>query len=259
MGDRGLVTDTRRAKRLFPLFAAGGILGSVVGGLDGLLARWIGTENLLFVWAAALLGTAALCASVLRGQRRGVRRRSARPVADPPDRDRVLVRPAVPAARLDDRGRRAVLGAVLLAVPPFAQEATARYPIPTSSPASSASTGPGVTAAAFLVSVLLANRLLGWLGAGTLILVLPVLYAGSFGLLLATTTFATVVTTRFVVSVWLQGVASPAWETLVNVVPESRRDQTRAFLNGGPTQVGTVIAGVLQLVGQQVLSAVSSR
>ena len=35
-GTAGVVTDTRRAKRLFPLFAAGEILGSVVGGLlDG--------------------------------------------------------------------------------------------------------------------------------------------------------------------------------------------------------------------------------
>ncbi|HZD17190.1 MAG TPA: HEAT repeat domain-containing protein, partial [Actinomycetota bacterium] len=63
-----------------------------------------------------------------------------------------------------------------------------------------------------------------------------------------------IVAVRFGVNVWLQGVASPAWETLTNVVPEGRRDQTRAFLNGGPTQVGTAIAGVVQLVGQQVLS-----
>ena len=32
-GIAGMVTDTRQAKRLFPLFAAGGILGSVIGGV----------------------------------------------------------------------------------------------------------------------------------------------------------------------------------------------------------------------------------
>ena len=255
-GTAGLVTDTRRAKRLFPLFAAGGILGSVVGGLGtGPLARWIGTENLLFVWAAALLGTAALCASVLRGQRRGMRRRSASP--SPIRQIAIGFSYVRRSPLLVWMTAAAVLFSVLFfsLYLPFAQEATARYPDPDQLAGFLGVYWAGVTAAAFLVSVLLANRLLGWLGAGTLILVLPVLYAGSFGLLLATTTFATVVTTRFVVSVWLQGVASPAWETLVNVVPESRRDQTRAFLNGGPTQVGTVIAGVLQLVGQQVLSA----
>jgi hypothetical protein len=49
-------------------------------------------------------------------------------------------------------------------------------------------------------------------------------------------------------------VASPGWETLTNVVPVSRRDQTRAFLNGGPTQIGTVIAGLVAIVGQNALS-----
>ena len=255
-GTAGLVTDTRRAKRLFPLFAAGGILGSVVGGLGtGPLARWIGTENLLFVWAGALLGAAVLCSSVLRVRRSGVRRRPRGPS------------PVRELAQGFSFVRRSPLlmwmtaAAVLFSVLffslylPFAQAATERYPDPDALAGFLGLYWAGVTAAAFLVSVLLANRLLGWLGAGTLIVVLPVLYAGSFGLLLATTTFAMVVSTRFVVSVWLQGVASPAWETLVNVVPEGRRDQTRAFLNGGPTQVGTAIAGVLQLVGQQVLSA----
>jgi len=56
-GTAGLVTDTRRAKRLFPLFGAGGILGAVVGGLvTRPLASAIGAENLLVVWAVALTG-----------------------------------------------------------------------------------------------------------------------------------------------------------------------------------------------------------
>ena len=55
-GTAGAVTDTRRAKRLFPLFGSGAILGSVVGGLlTGPLARAIGVGNLLLVWAACLV------------------------------------------------------------------------------------------------------------------------------------------------------------------------------------------------------------
>jgi hypothetical protein len=54
-GIAGVVTDTRRAKRLFPLFAAGEILGSVTGGLlTDPLVGLIGTENLFLVWAIAL-------------------------------------------------------------------------------------------------------------------------------------------------------------------------------------------------------------
>src|SRR5206468_1209342 len=41
----------------------------------------------------------------------------------------------------------------------------------------------------------------------------------------------------------------------INVVPETRRDQVRAFLSGGPSQTGTAIAGVITLVGQQALTA----
>jgi len=53
-GAAGAVTDTRRAKRLFPLFGSGAILGSVVGGLvTGPLARAIGVGNLLLVWLRA--------------------------------------------------------------------------------------------------------------------------------------------------------------------------------------------------------------
>ena len=73
-------------------------------------------------------------------------------------------------------------------------------------------------------------------------------------MLLVGSSFATLVAVRFGVTVWLQGVSSPAWETLVNVVPETRRDQVRAFLNGGPTQAGTAIAGIVALVGQQAFS-----
>ena len=66
-GSAGLVTDTRAAKRLFPLFGAGGILGAVVGGFSTRpLAAAIGAENLLLVWAATL--------SRSRLVRRGARR-----------------------------------------------------------------------------------------------------------------------------------------------------------------------------------------
>src|SRR5215216_4610321 len=55
-GVAGIVCDTRQAKRLFPLFNASRILGQVIGGfITGLLVLSIGTENLLLVWAATLL------------------------------------------------------------------------------------------------------------------------------------------------------------------------------------------------------------
>ncbi len=257
-GTAGLVTDTRRAKRLFPLFGAGAILGAVVGGfLTRPLAATIGVQNLLLVWAGCLGVGALLSATVLGGAaarrpRQAPRRRGA------PMRDMVqgftFVRRSPLLAWMT---AASVCFSILffLLYLPFAQSATSRFADTDQLAGFLGVYSAIVTAFAFVASLFLTNRLIGWFGATAMILVLPILYAGSFGALLVSTSFGTIVAVRFGVSVWLQGVCSPAWETLVNVVPESRRDQVRAFLNGGPTQVGTAIAGLVALVGQRVLSA----
>ena len=55
-GLAGIVCNTQQAKRLFPLFGAGGIVGLSMGGLiTQPLVGLIGSENLLIVWAAALI------------------------------------------------------------------------------------------------------------------------------------------------------------------------------------------------------------
>src|SRR5919201_1730434 len=60
-GTAGAVVDPRQAKRLFPIFGAGGILGAVIGGLvTQPLAAGIGTNNLLVVWVVGLVGTFVL-------------------------------------------------------------------------------------------------------------------------------------------------------------------------------------------------------
>ena len=69
-GLAGIVTDTRQAKRFFPLIGAGGVLGYVVGGLvTKPLAAWLGTPNLLLVWVATLVAAAALGIALLSARR----------------------------------------------------------------------------------------------------------------------------------------------------------------------------------------------
>ncbi len=264
-GTAGLITDTRRAKRLFPLFGAATILGAVVGGVATRpLATAIGAENLLVVWVVVLVTSCLLVAAILGVRRVRPSRRGPRVAGR---RVRVVrssalgeLRAGFGFVRRSPLLRSMAVASVLFSLLffslylPFAQAATARYPDPAELAGFLGIFWAAVTAAAFLMSVALANRLLGWLGAAAVILILPVLYAGAFGTLLVTTTFQALVALRFGVNVWLQGVTSPAWETLVNVTPEQRRDQTRAFLNGGPAQAGTAIAGVIQLLGQDVLS-----
>ena len=256
-GVAGAVVDTRQAKRLFPIFAAGGILGSVFGGvLTRPLARMIGAENLLLVWAGGL-GAAFLLSRLVLGPRmvsavRRVARR--RPSA---------LRNMAGAFVFVRRSRlllwmtaAAVLFSILfyLLYLPYARAASERFPKADELAGFFGLFWAGVTLAAFLVSMLITNRLFAWFGVAAMVIVLPVLYTGAFGVLLLASGFVTLVVLRLTLGTWLQGVASPGWETLTNVVPESRRDQTRAFLNGGPTQIGTVIAGLVAIIGQNALT-----
>jgi HEAT repeat protein len=256
-GVAGAVVDTRQAKRLFPIFAAGGILGSVFGGvLTRPLAGMIGAENLLLVWAGGL-GAAFLLSRLVLGPRmasavRRVARR--RPSA---------LRNMAGAFVFVRRSRlllwmtaAAVLFSILfyLLYLPYARAASERFPKADELAGFFGLFWAGLTLAAFLVSMLMTNRLFAWFGVAAMVIVLPVLYTAAFGVLLLASGFVTLVVLRFTLGTWLQGVASPGWETLTNVVPESRRDQTRAFLNGGPTQIGTVIAGLVAIIGQNALT-----
>src|ERR1044071_9944369 len=68
-GIAGVVCDTRQAKRLFPLFNASRILGQVIGGfITGALVSSIGVENLLLVWSGTMLLAFILGRALLHNQ-----------------------------------------------------------------------------------------------------------------------------------------------------------------------------------------------
>src|SRR5919198_1055055 len=120
-GIAGLVTDTRQAKRLFPLFGAGTIAGAVLGGLvTKPLAAAIGASNLLLVWAALLVASAALGAAAVprRSTRlRGARRRAVRRASAAGGPPRAPAGSAIGARRVAGGRGRLLLGPVLLGVP----------------------------------------------------------------------------------------------------------------------------------------------
>lgn len=258
-GIAGVVCDTRQAKRLFPLFNASRILGQVVGGfVTGLLVGAIGTENLLLVWSGSLLFAFLLSRALLARQQvqavasgRRSRRRQPRLVDEM------------------QRGFRYVRGSKLMTwisistfffsvlyfsiSLPFSRAATEQY-INEESLATFLGLFNGFsTAAAFLASLLLANRLFARFGIMICILALPVIYLLGFASLVLLPTFAIIVAFRFIQALWISGIADPAWQTMFNVVPPERRDQVRAFISGVPEQAGTFIAGGLLIVGEQTL------
>ncbi|HYZ13970.1 MAG TPA: Npt1/Npt2 family nucleotide transporter [Actinomycetota bacterium] len=256
-GIAGMVVDTRQAKRLFPIFAAGGILGSVIGGLvTKPIAAALGATNLPLVWTGGLVVAFLVSRSILGPPPAGPPRRRT-------ERRRSALGDLTSAFVFVRRSRLLVwmtVAAVLFSVLyyslylPYARAAAERFRDADDLAGFFGLFWAGVTGAAFVASMFGANRLIAWFGVAAMVIVLPVLYTGAFGVLLISSGFVTLVALRFVIGLWLQGVASPAWETLNNVIPESTRDQTRAFLNGGPTQVGTVIAGVVALVGENALT-----
>jgi HEAT repeat protein len=257
----GIVVDTRQAKRLFPLFGAGAILGVVIGGLlTKPLADVVGAENLLLIWAACL-AAASMFGRALVGRGRPtvvVRKRSRQPKVRP----LVEMQQGFRFVRSSRVMRWMSLAAILFSVLffslylPFSRAATAHYPSADALAGFFGLFAAVTTAAALITSLFLTNRMITRFGVTTMLLVLAVIYLVGFGVLIVSGTFLTLVVVRFVQMLWSQAVANPAWEAVINIVPPARRDQTRAFLNGGPTQLGTMIAGLIQLIGLRRLSAI---
>ncbi len=254
----GIVVDTRQAKRLFPLFGAGGIFGAVLGGLvTRPLADALGAENLLFAWAAGLLAAFAVGRALVGSARAApVRRRSRRPRSRLLDEMQQGFRFVRGSAVMRWMSVAAVLFSVLFfsLYLPFTRAATERFPDADALAGFFGLFSAVTTAAALLSSLFLTNRLFARFGVTTMIVVLPLIYLVGFSILIVNAALLTLVAIRFVQMVWISSVAGPASESVVNVVPPTRRDQTRAFLNGGPAQIGTILAGLILLVGDRALT-----
>ncbi len=255
-GLAGAACDTRQAKRLFPLFSAGGILGTVLGGLATRpLAGWLHSENLLLIWAGTSFTAFVLGRALGRytaQARTPARTRAAVGVVEEMQRGYKFVRQS---AMMRWVSYSAVIFSVCyfsLALP-FSRGVTAQFP-----DADQLAGFLGVfqslnTAVALLASLLLANRLFARFGIMPMLLLFPIIYLIDFGLLAITAPFLLLVAARFAQLAWMEGIANPAWQALFNVVPPGQRDQVRAFIGGVPEQAGTLIAGLVLLIGEQAL------
>jgi hypothetical protein len=255
----GAVYDTRQAKRLFPLFNASRILGQVIGGfVTGTLVFVLGIENLLLVWASGMILAFVLSRALINdhipdGSGAPKSRRRQPPLIREMQRGYQYVR----GSRLM---RWISISAILFSILffsialPFSRAATEQF-INEESLASFLGLFNGLsTAAAFLASLFLTNRLFARFGIMACILVLPIIYLIGFGTLVFVSTFIIIVAFRFIQMLWLSGIADPAWQTMLNVIPPERRDQVRAFIGGVPEQAGTFIAGMILIIGEQTLA-----
>ncbi len=258
-GVAGFVCDARQAKRLFPIFNASRILGQVIGGfLTGASVAVIGTDNLIYIWSGAMLITFFLVMTLLKNSQvtqffSKKSKRKAPSVTKEIRRGFQYVRNSPLLVSVS-------LAAILFSVLyfsislPFSRAATENFP-DEAGLASFLGVFTGVsTAAAFLASLFIANRFFVRFGIMTALLLLPLIYLGGFGVMIISPAFLVIISFRFIQTLWLSGMADPAYQAMFNVAPAERRDQVRAFIDGVPGQAGTFIAGGLLIVGDRFLT-----
>jgi hypothetical protein len=252
-GLAGLVCDARQAKRLFPLLAASGVLAAVVGGVaTPFLATRLRAENMLLVWSFSLLMTFGLGIVLLR-------RTPAEPPSDPSASFVRDIRQGL-AAVVRSRMLMWLLVAAFLFSSlyfslnlPFARVAARQFSSPDRLTGFLGVFHALSTGTALVVAVLLANRFFARFGLMTAVLALPIIYLTGFAAAAVRPDFYLLATFRFVQVAWLSGAAGAAFHAVFNVIPGERRDQVRAVVDGVGTQLGTVLGGVVLLLGQQML------
>lgn len=243
----GAACSTRQAKRLFPVFAAAGVAGAVVGNLltGPFSAAW-GTENLLVVQTVALLAGSALLVLIRRDftadesappvSMRGELRETARSVT----RSRFLTLGAMVAIGMN--------AAFFLVYFPFNEAVAVSF-----TSEEEIATFLGVfssiaTASTFLFSLLVTNRIFSRLGLVLSLLIVPIVYTGGFALWLGSFTLGTAAAVRGVQWVGVNAIGETAFPALFNVISGRRRAEVVAFMTAGPAQIGVVAAGLL-LIG----------
>ena len=244
------VHDTRQAKRLFPLYGAGLIVGTAVGGLaTGPVAARLGVESLLFLWMAGLLGGWALATSAVRAaaSREAARRRSRPRLSEG-------VRSLWSSSLLRWMAASMVLFAVLYNAVAFlfATAVTRRFPDAEALAGFLGAFTAVACAVGLAVSLLISNRLFARFGVPVMVAAFAAIYAAGFGVLSATMAFAVVVGFRFAQVVWFNAVWASAWQSMLNVVPPGRRDRTRAAMDGVALQGGMILAGLVLLLARRL-------
>jgi HEAT repeat protein/predicted MFS family arabinose efflux permease len=250
-GLAGALCDTRQARRLFPLFGAGGIVGVTAGGLlTRPLVAAIGSANLLLVWAGSLVLVAGVVHLLSRGLRAVPARSSGGWIRD--------LQRGYQSVRGSSLMRWLALAAVLFSVLffslafPFSKGVTAQFPDEDALAGFLGVFRGLANGAAFLVSLLLANRLYARFGVMAALQAFPLLYLAGFALLIFLASFPALATFQFLQLLWLFGVSSTAYQTVFNLVPAERRDQTRAFIDGVPGQLGVVLTGAILALGERL-------
>ncbi len=241
----GAACTTRQAKRLFPIFATAGVAGGIVGNLlVGPLATLLGTQNLLAVQAALLLGSTLLLmrTRAFFGEETGtqsVRAEMGEAVAA--IRSSRLLKLAAATAL-------ALCAVFFLVVFPFSQVVTASFGTEAEVATFLGLFSSIATAATFLCSLLVTNRLFRRLGIVISLMIVPLVYVGGFALWLVAFGLVTAAIVRGLQWVAVNAVQLTAFTAVFNVLSPRRRGAVLAFITAVPAQLGTMAGGLILLL-----------
>ena len=247
--------DARQARRLFPIANAAKIAGTVIGtAAVAPLLVLVRVEDLLLVWALALVATLAIILRLAGGAAVASPAPAGGSIVDELGMGFRVVR----ASRLL---RLLAVGLVLFSVLffalalPFTRAARAAMPREDDLASFLGLFNATTTGVAFLASAIVANRLYARVGVVNAILGLTFVYAAGFAALAVSDSFLVIVAARWIQLAWLAGIADAAYQALFTPLPAERRDQMRAFMEGVPGQAGIALAGALLLVGDRAFDA----
>lgn len=250
----GAACTTRQAKRLFPLFASAAVAGGLLANLlTGPLAALIGTETLLLVQGTLLLGSVGLLRRLSRLFREDTRERAS------------SIRSEMAAAMRTVRSSRLLrLAAVttlalsvlfFLVVFPFSEAVALSFDSEARVAGFLGYFSAIVTAITFFVSLLITKRLFARLGIVISLMIVPIVYALGFALWLGAFDLATAVVVRGLQWIAITAIGGIAFNALFNVLTGRRRGQVLALLTAVPSQLGTILAGLILIAGETLSDA----
>lgn len=251
----GEVCDARQAKRLFPSFTSAGILGSVLGNaVTGIVARLLGTDNLLLLYAALLAIAFYLTRAVASGyfRKEKISKDKSNLVDD--------LRAGFDFVRVSPLMRLIAYSSILFSVLffavafPFNKVVTASFADEAGVAGFFGLFNSLTTASTFLVSLFLASRIYTRLGIINGVFLMPLTYIFSFAVFAGFYNLNGAAIARFAQLVILSGIAGTAWNALFNVVPSQKRGQVLAFNNGVPSQIGVALSGILLIVAERAFT-----
>lgn len=234
--------NTRQAKRLFPLFASAGVAGGVIGNLlVGPLANVLETQNLLLVQALLLVGSTVVLFRLAdffdtsgtdEAQPGGMRR-------------------AFAAVRTSSLLRLAavVIGLLFtvfyLVIFPFSEVVANSLGTEAEIAGFLGLFSSIATAATFLFSLFVTNRLMGRLGLVVTLMIVPAVYATGFSVWLISFGLLTATLVRGVQWVAVNAIQGTTYSALFNVLTNRQRGPVMALMTAVPAQLGTMAAGLV--------------